>query len=902
MSDLHPLAAYRDKRRFDSTPEPEATLAASAGTSFVIQKHWASHLHYDFRLELDGTMKSWAVPKGPSLDPKVKRMAVQVEDHPVAYNSFEGEIPANQYGAGKVVIWDRGTWEAVGDPVAGYRDGNLKFILKGQKLQGKWALIRMKGEGEQTRPWLLIKEKDGFMRPETEFIVTDALPDSVAIPGAVRNTATATAKVTVTVTATANITTTTSPVRHMRKSTRAASRLATEMPAAAIAAGLPATLAPQLATLVTAAPADRADWLYELKFDGYRLLARIDGDDILLVTRNGNDWTAKMPHLVAAIAKLKLPASWLDGEIVVMNGAGIPDFQALQNAFDGAATDAIAYYVFDLPFHAGHDLRQAPLRQRRALLDALIGGETEGPVRFSQAFDLPPEDLLASSCQLGLEGVIGKRSDSPYVSRRSSDWIKLKCHLRQEFVIGGYTDPKGARGGFGSLLLGVHDAAGKLRYAGNVGTGFNETMLKALHATLVAVGADDSPFANKTGLERTAHWVEPTLLAEVAFAGWTGSGRLRHAVFQGMRNDKPAVGIIREQPPLPGATATAEVPAKSAARKSAVISTTGSAPIISTARSNGRALPPTLRLTHPDKILDAASGTTKHDLAAYYNEVAPLIMPHLQDRPTALVRAPEGVGGPLFFQKHAEGAAMNGITLLEPALDPGHAPLLSVAGLDGLLAASQMNVLEYHTWNAVASAIGKPDRMTFDLDPGDGVAWCTVQESAILVRALLTHLGLTSFLKTSGGKGLHVVVPLHRQHGWETVKDFSHAIVVHLAATIPQRFVAKSGPANRIGKLFVDYLRNGYGATTACAWSTRARPGIGISVPVHWDELESITSGAHWTIGNIRKRLAVGNLPWHDYVGQTQRLGAAMKMLGFAPRKEPRKKPRKEAKRAVLRR
>ena len=885
MSATDALRRYREKRNFTITPEPQDNGDAGNATgplSFVIQKHWASHLHYDFRLELDGSMKSWAVPKGPSLDSKIKRMAMEVEDHPISYNQFEGEIPAKQYGAGTVIIWDRGTWTPIGDPHQGYIDGNLKFSLDGEKLHGKYALIRMKGDGEAKRPWLLIKEKDAHVRPEAEFNVTEALPDSVAKK--IKAAKPATAKKSV-------------ARKSVDKRTHGADLPA--MPEGAVAASLPQTLSPQLATLVSQAPADAGDWIYEIKFDGYRLLARIDGDDVQLLTRNGIDWTAKMPRLVAGITRLGLPSGWLDGEIVVMNAAGVPDFQSLQNAFDGAATDAIVYYVFDLPYHAGHDLREVPLLARRQLLATLLKDRIDGPVRYSEAFDQPAAELLASSRSLGMEGVIGKRVDAPYVSRRSPNWIKLKCHLRQEFVIGGYTDPKGARDGFGSLLLGVHDASGQLQYAGNVGTGFNEDMLEGLHAQLVALSADISPFAGKAGIARGAHWVQPSLLAEVSFAGWTTANRLRHAVFHALRTDKPAVAIIRERPQAPtypAEMATGEKAASGArspkrsrqetsAAKSISARATATSGTVATTGKSFVGLASTLRLTHPEKIIDAMSGTRKVDIAAYYAEVAPLMMPHLHDRPTSLVRAPDGVAGQLFFQKHAEGAAMAGVALLDAALDPGHAPLLKVARPEGFLAGSQMNVLEYHTWNALDDEIGKPDRMTFDLDPGEGVAWRSIQESAILVRALLTHLGLQSFLKTSGGKGLHVVVPLKRRHDWDTIKDFSHAIVDHLAATIPQRFVARSGPANRVGKIFVDYLRNGFGATTACAWTTRARPGIGISVPLDWTELEQVTGGGHWTIANVRKRFKTGNTPWDGYDGAAQSLTAAMRKLGFVGKK-----------------
>ncbi|APW38310.1 DNA ligase D [Rhodoferax koreense] len=824
MDDL--LTRYKAKRNFDITSEPaEGGESKDGQLAFVIQKHWASRLHYDFRLELGGAMKSWAVPKGPSYDPKDKRMAVQVEDHPIAYNQFEGEIPAGQYGAGKVIIWDEGTWTPLGDAAKGYRDGNLKFEMHGRKIQGHWALIRMKGKGEKQPPWLLIKEKDAFARPAADFSVVDEMPDSVV------------------------------PLRSKtRTPAKAAKVRASETPGEK--AALPATIQPQLATLVDGVPGDPSQWLFEIKFDGYRMLARVEGKTVQLFTRNGHDWTHKLPHLAKAIAKLKLKSGWLDGEIVVANDKGVPDFQRLQNAFDSSETESIVYYLFDAPFLDGRDLRHEPLETRRALLKGLFDEKTPPSLRFSDVFDVRPQDLVASACRMGLEGVIGKKKDAPYSSRRSPNWIKLKCTQRQEFVIGGYTDPQGTRTALGSLLLGVHDDKGALVYAGNVGTGFDQKTLGELKARLDAVAADQSPFSAKTDLDRKAHWVKPQLLAEVSFGEWTGSGRIRHAVFHGLREDKKPLAIKREKPVHAVAERGAASKAKAAVPRSK------------------------LHVTHPERVIDPSTGLTKLDVVRYYALIAPLLLPHLKGRPVSLVRAPGGIQGELFFQKHMEGK-MPGVKPLSQALDPDHAPLMEVPTAQAVLSAAQMNVIEFHTWNGVKTAIDKPDRMTFDLDPGEGVAWESMQQAAKLVHEFLTQLGLESFVKTSGGKGLHVVVAVKKQHDWDTVKAFSQAVVQHLAKTLPQLFVAKSGPKNRVGKIFVDYLRNGFGATTASAWSARARPGLGVSVPMAWDELDSIGSGAHWTITNIQTRLHRGNSPWDAYAPQS--LSKAMKLLDFKP-------------------
>jgi bifunctional non-homologous end joining protein LigD len=816
------LQLYRAKRDFDVTSEPEAGGESPHGElAFVIQKHWASHLHYDFRLELDGALKSWAVPKGPSLDPHDKRMAVQVEDHPIAYGSFEGKIPEGQYGAGRVIVWDRGTWSPLEDPRKGYKTGKLKFDLHGEKLHGRWTLVRMHGKDKEKQPpWLLIKENDAAARADG-YDVTVALPESVG-GAAARGRKAPTQK-------------------------KAASRQTAPRTIPGRKAALPATLSPQLATLVKQPPAESPDWLYEAKFDGYRLLTRIDGRGVKLFTRNGHDWTHKLPELAQALGRLRCKSGWLDGEIVVPDENGAPDFGALQAAFEpGAkkARQAIVYFLFDTPFLDGRDLRQIPLVQRREILAALLDdAKLPDALRFSQTLDARPQDLVATACKLGLEGVVGKRADSHYVSRRSDNWIKLKCSLRQEFVIVGYTDPKGARTGLGSLLLAVHDADGALRYAGNVGTGFDERTLGELTRRLQAIETRRAPIPVPAGAGRV-HWVRPQLLAEVSFGEWTRSGRIRHSVFHGLRSDKPARAITREKA------------AKGAPRK-----------------AGG------MRITNADRVIDKASGLTKGDVAAYYAQVAPLLLPHLKKRPVALLRAPSGIDGPQFFQKHADVDELPGVRLLDPAFDPGHEPLMEIPSAKALVSVAQMNGIELHTWNATTDAIGQPDRMTFDLDPGEGVPWERVQEAATLVRVALEELGLESFLKTSGGKGLHVVVPLRRGPEWDAVKDVSKAIVEHLARTIPSRFVAKSGPKNRVGKIFVDYLRNGFGATTVSAWSVRARPGLGISVPVAWEELETLTGGAHWTLGNIADRLETGNEPWKAYASSRRSIGAALKKL-----------------------
>ncbi|MBC7954960.1 MAG: DNA ligase D, partial [Cytophagales bacterium] len=816
------------------SPEPAGKLATSSEElSFVVQKHAARQLHYDFRLELDGTLKSWAVPKGPSLDPSDKRMAVEVEDHPLSYGGFEGVIPEGHYGAGSVIVWDRGTWAPIGDARKGYREGKLKFELHGEKLHGGFTLVRMrKRDDERQTAWLLIKERDGGAKPAAEFDVIEALPDSVLGKKAPKKTA-------------------------GRKTT---AKAATKAKAKT---QLPLTLTPQLATLVSEVPPGD-DWLYEIKFDGYRLLTRIDGDDVRCFTRNGHDWSHRLPQLVKAIQALNIGWGWLDGEIVVAGEGGTPDFQALQNAFEAKSTQAIQYFVFDLPFHHGQDLRSEPLRARRERLASLVGQTKGSAVQFSAAFDEDPKKLLASAQKAGLEGLIGKRGDSRYHAQRSTDWVKLKVSARQEFVIGGFTDPQGSRSGLGALLLGVHDDKGELRYAGNVGTGFDQKTLTRLRAQLDEIEIGASAFADAPARVGTVklvkpHWVKPKLIAEVSFAQWTRSGHVRQAVFHGLRNDKPAEHITKEVAKKVSAQAATKPASK---------------------------LPAKFRVTHPERVIDTSSGITKGQLVEFYAAVAALMLPHLKSRPVSLMRAPEGVAGEQFFQKHAEGRALANVDTLSRDLYPSHAPLLAISDVLGLLSSAQMNVIEFHTWNCTTRAMDRPDRMVFDLDPGEGVAWALVREGSQLMKSFLDELGLVSFLKTSGGKGLHVVVPLTPKYDWDTVKDFSQAIVAHMAQVIPQRFVAKSGPKNRVGKIFIDYLRNGLGATTVCAWSARARPGMGVSVPLAWDELAGLKSAAQWSVGNVAERLSTGNTPWDGYTAARQSLVKPMKALGFDPRKD----------------
>lgn len=885
------LETYQRKRTFDKTPEPSGAAKRSArarksadhALSFVIQEHDARRLHYDFRLELDGTLKSWAVPKGPSLDPSVKRLAVHVEDHPLDYGSFEGDIPEGNYGAGSVIVWDRGTWApqsgTVEEAAREYEKGKLKFVLDGEKLHGGWTLVKshMRGSGDKEQ-WLLIKERDDEARPEAEYDILLKKPGSVMSTslgardksGAVRERTerkAAAKKAPARKTASKKANGHAHPDIVANRSAESLRTLSHE-PAieGALKAKLPATFKPQLATLVDAAPPGN-DWAYEIKFDGYRVLARIDTikgkHEILMYTRNGNDWTAKFSKQVKALERLDIESGWLDGEAVVLDDRGLPDFQALQNAFDVGRPQDIVVYFFDVPYLNGYDLRNVPLVQRRAILKALIEPIDDPVLRYSQDFDFHADDLLKSACDMALEGIIGKRIDSTYVSGRSASWIKLKCRRRQEFVIGGYSEPSGSRGQFGALLLGVYDTHGKLQYAGRVGSGFDHATLVAVKKELDKREVKRMPFASEPQ-ERSrtpVHWVKPELVAECNFAEWTKERIVRQASFVSLRDDKPARQIVKEVPASAKKVASKKTPAKKTATKAKA----GSAEIEG------------VKISHPDRVIDKSSGFTKLDVVEYYASVADWMLPHLKDRPVSLVRAPEDIGGELFFQKHSAKLAIPHITQ-HADIDPGHPPLLTIESSQALVGTAQMGTIELHTWNAVASNIEKPDRMVFDLDPGEGVGWERMIEAAKLTKDLLAELGLTSFCKTSGGKGFHVVVPLAKQAGWDDMKDFSQAVAQHMASALPKLFSAKMGMQNRKGKIFIDYLRNNRGSSTVAAFSLRARPGLGASMPLSWDELDDVKSGDQWNIGNVRERLdALKGDPWAGYDKARQRLTAEMK-------------------------
>ncbi|MDB5759983.1 MAG: ligase [Burkholderia sp.] len=839
------LEKYHAKRHFDKTAEPRGDDAAAPGKqeqlSFVIQKHAARKLHYDFRLELDGTLKSWAVPKGPSLDPAEKRLAVHVEDHPVEYGSFEGTIPEHEYGAGNVIVWDRGNWTPVGDAATGYRKGHMKFRLDGEKLSGGWALVRMGKPGAGKENWLLIKERDDDARTGSDAEVTELLPDSV-LSGKASKPAKAVAK-----------------------------KAAASKPAAAsnVKAALPAMLEPMLATLTDRAP-EGDEWLAEIKFDGYRALCRLQKGKAVLYTRAGNDWTAKWKDIAQAAAALPAEEAWLDGEVVALDEQGNVSFQLLQNM--SKAGSRLAYYAFDLPYLDGYDLRGLPLVQRKELLKALLEkADPAGPVRYSDHLAGNVQDAFSHACMHGLEGIMVKLASAPYAATRSQAWLKVKCQQRQEFVVGGYTDPAGKREKFGALLLGVYDDDGSLRYAGRVGTGFDADMLRALSKDFSALAIDTPPFRDppkKRGAPGL-HWLEPKLIAEVKFAQWTNDGLIRQGAFMGMRSDKPA-REIRQEAPVPVEEATRHAQQETGAK---------AAPAKGKRSGRAQAEEATVagvHLSHPSRVLFAEAGVTKFDLARYYEDIADWILPHLAQRPLTLVRCPQGHH--CFFQKHANDTTVEGVGRIEVPTGGTTATYMTAGTLPELVRLVQMGVLELHTWGARAGHLDRPDRIIFDLDPDTALEWKHVVEGALLVRSLLADIGLASFVKTTGGKGLHVVAPIAPGPTWDEVKAFSKSVAQQLERVLPDRFLANMSRAKRGGRIFVDYLRNASEATAVAAYSTRSKPGAPVSTPLGWDELDDgkLRSDSY-SVLNLRQRLdRLKQDPWAGYFDNKQKLTAKM--------------------------
>ena len=867
------LEVYRRKRDFRITPEPAGRLAKkkSQQLSFAIQKHAASHLHYDFRLELNGVLLSWAVPKGPSLDPNDKRLAMHVEDHPLEYGGFEGIIPPKQYGAGTVLLWDRGVWIPREDPVAGYRQGKLKFDLDGEKLQGGWTLVRSRGgKYGGDKAWLLIKEDDEFARTGPAARVVEDKPKSVATGRTIEQIAAERDR---------EWHSNRSAADNVKRGTarKSAARPKTPKIEGGTRAPMPAFIEPQLATLVKQMP-NGDDWIAEMKYDGYRMLCRIEKGTARMFSRNAKDWTANFDTIARAAARLPVDNAWLDGEVVVMEPDGRSSFQALQNALSIADKSRLFYYLFDLPYLNGCDLRRAPLVERKRALQALLDSPPE-VIRFSAHLEGRGEEVFRAACDLKLEGVIAKLAASPYLPGRNRNWVKVKCAQRQEMVIGGFTDPEGARTGLGALLLGVYETDGTLRYSGKVGTGFNMASLASLRKRLNALEQKTPAFSNPPrGAEaRRAHWVKPELVAEVAFTEWTDDGTLRHPSFQGLREDKKASEVVRERPtpngaPAPDAGAPPAAPA-------AAPRTTKSA-----ARSASKDVVAGVQLSNPDKVLFPEEGLTKRDLARYYEAIGEWIVPQLAQRPLSLVRCPNGWQKQCFYQKNADPSVDRAIDRVQVQTNDGPATYMMANSVAAVVALLQMGVLEIHPWGATAGRLAFPDRIVFDFDPDDDLPWQAVVEAVRIIRTLLDEIGLRGFLKTTGGKGLHVVVPIEPTLRWSAVKGFSKAIAELFASTFPDRFTAKISKATRHGKIFIDYLRNDEGSTAISAYSIRARAHAPVATPVAWEELAKDIRFDHFNVRNVPARLKrLKRDPWADLLTVRQSVTkATMKRVGYA--------------------
>jgi bifunctional non-homologous end joining protein LigD len=870
------LSTYNEKRNFGITSEPRGRKAQSGGFSFVVQKHAATRLHYDFRLELDGVLKSWAVTRGPSLVPGEKRLAVQTEDHPLDYGDFEGNIPKGQYGGGAVLVWDRGTWKPEGDPHKGLAKGHLDFALDGTKLHGRWHLVRLKPRPrEKNDNWLLIKSDDEAARHAGDADILEEKALSAKTGRSIEEVAAdadsdvwqsnrgdvpaATKKKALSPRARAAMpleskalpkaeAPTKKPASGASKPAAAPKKkespLDLKIPKGARKAKLPGFVEPYLASLAERPPGG-AGWLHEIKFDGYRLQAEIDRGRVTLRTRRGLDWTEKFRGIAYELATLPADTALIDGEALVEDAAGISDFSGLQAALSEGREAAIVFYAFDLLHINGYDLRPLPLTERKRVLAELLAAYGDkGRLRFSSDFGVGGDRLLQHVCRLGAEGIVSKRADEPYRSGRAKGWLKAKCADRQEFVVAGYVPSSTSNKAIGSLVAAYYDN-GKLMHAGRVGTGYSMKVAQELYKLLEPDRVPKPPFPDALPAEarRDARFVEPKRVIEVAFRGWTAGDQIRQAAYKGLREDKLPQEVVREST----GRVSDPVPSKPA---------------------------PAIHLTHPDRVLWPEAGITKQGLADYYVSVWKWIEPHIVKRPLSLVRCPTGISQGCFFQKHEWKGMDRNIELIRDPKDGEK--LVSVSDLEGLLAVVQASALEIHPWGSTGDDLDHPDRLIFDLDPGDGVAFADMIAGANEIRDRLAAMSLESFAKTSGGKGLHVVVPLTPSAGWEEAKDFCRVVAESMERDAPQRYTSTVTKKERKGKIYVDYLRNGRGATAIAPYSPRARAVPGIATPLAWDELPSLTAADVYTLGNIENRMAqLGPDPWEEMSKITQMLPKA---------------------------
>jgi bifunctional non-homologous end joining protein LigD len=873
------LARYREMRDFGVTAEPRGGEKGGApkpaeSLPFVVQKHAARQLHYDFRLGWNGVLKSWAVAKGPSYFPGDKRLAVEVEDHPMEYGGFEGTIPKGQYGGGTVMIWDYGEWKGLGNVDRELETGNLKLELNGTKLKGKWALVRMKNNrGRSDKPnWLLIKEKDGWAQPEDAPSITEEAPNSavtqrtmeqiaecadhvwdsrqgllISNPGRETQSPASAAK------------SATGQRKKLERLLRKASREPT-----------PGFIPPQLAQQGRKAPSG-TDWIHELKLDGYRIQIRVlsgkngasDTPTVALFTRTGLDWTHRMQGLAQATAGLKVESCILDGEYVALDHEGRSNFSDLQAAFQGGKRENLVYFAFDLLHLNGHNVRQLPLLERKAILAELLSqAELGSALRASDHIEGRGPEVFAKACELGAEGVVSKLASAPYSSGRGNAWIKMKCALQQEFVIGGFTPPERGVRGIGALLLGYYEGK-KLRYAGRVGTGFSDQTQHELRDRLDPLAQKTTPFEKLPADARgKVSWVKPKLVAQVSFSTWTHDNLIRQSSFRGLREDKIPQEVIREGPATeddcPDCPSPDPSPASDANLKTARYDLNG------------------VRLTHPGKVIDAQSGLTKLQVAEYYLAVAEHLLPHIADRPLSVVRCPDGVGKSCFFQKHVSSGLPAGVgkTSIPNRKTRKVEEFLTVNTVEGLLGLAQLGALEIHPWGSKNESFEQADRIIFDLDPDENVPWNTLASAAEDLRSRLKQLGLTSFLKSTGGKGLHVVVPIQPKYEWPIIKQFSHAVVLQMEKSNPALYLTKMAKAARINRIYLDYLRNDREATAIAPFSTRARPGVPVAVPLEWKELKSSVRPAFSVLNFATWKSRLQRDPWRNLDASEQNLEA----------------------------
>jgi bifunctional non-homologous end joining protein LigD len=841
------LQKYRAKRNFARTPEPSGTRKrVRSGHGYVIQKHAATREHYDFRLEHNGVLLSWATPKGPSLDPGDKRLAVRVEDHPIEYGDFEGTIPKGQYGGGTVMLWDRGTWEPYGDVDEGLAKGKLSFTLCGERLKGHWALVRLRSRNSKDRGdnWLLIKEKDEQARPDDGAAAVESWDTSVKTGRTMQEIAEG-SDVWISNRADADGRTAAGKATRSNKGRAKGSESKTSEGAASGArkklktgaAKIPPFVGPQLATLVEAPP-DGNDWLHEIKFDGYRALASIADGSVIIRTRNGLDWTDKFAPLVAPLAALPCRSALLDGEVAVADAEGHTKFGALQDALS-TGRGGFGYYLFDLLYLDGKDWRERPLIERKRRLERLLEGSlNRGPLAYSSHVVGHGRQVFDQACELKLEGVISKRGSDPYRSGRTQSWLKSKCGMEQEFVVVGWQPSDKPGRPFASILLAAREE-GELRYCGRVGSGFSGARLDDLAARFQAIARKTPPVRDiPKGMARGARFVEPVLVAEVAFRGWTDDGMVRQGSFKGLREDKPARAIVRERPMAKSQTRRAD----------------GGTPVIEG-----------VAITHPDRVLYPEQGITKQELIDYYVSVADHMLPYLEGRPLALVRCPQGYAKECFFQKHASRGWPDAFGLVRIREKSRSDEYMYIEDARGLVAAAQMGVLELHVWGSRVPDFEKPDRMVFDLDPDEGLDFGKVKQAARDLKTRLNDVGLQSFAMVTGGKGVHVVVPLTPGHSWEQHRAFAEALARLMAEESPDRYVATMSKAKRRGKIFVDYLRNQRGSTAIAPFSTRARPGAHVALPVSWPGLNRLDDAHPATIKDALRKLPRDRDPWQGY-------------------------------------